>query len=334
MIDLSLIWIVIIAIGVFIYVVLDGFDLGIGILFPFIKNQQERDVMMNTVAPVWDGNETWMVLGGAGLFAAFPIVYSAVLSALYLPIILMVIALIFRGVAFEFRFKANRSKPLWDAAFIGGSILSSFLQGVILGAYIQGIHIVDGRYAGGGLDWLTPFSLFTGVGVVVVYAALGCGWLIMKTDDVLQSTMYRLMPRLIIVLLLIFIAVSIYTPMAHPIIAERWFNPPQLLYFSPVPILVVVFTFLTIRACQKHQESMPFLYTLALVFLAYTGFLISIFPYVIPPSITIWDAAAPANSQLFALIGALILIPIIIIYTIMAYWVFRDKVRVGDEGYH
>ncbi|EPF90598.1 ubiquinol oxidase subunit II, cyanide insensitive [Acinetobacter gyllenbergii] len=334
MIDLSLIWIVIIAIGVFIYIVLDGFDLGIGILFPFIKDQQERDVMMNTVAPVWDGNETWMVLGGAGLFAAFPMVYAAVLSAFYMPIILMVIALIFRGVAFEFRFKANRTKHLWDAAFIGGSVLSSFLQGVILGAYIQGIHIVDGRYAGGGLDWLTPFSLFTGVGVVVVYAALGCGWLIMKTDDRLQISMYNLMPKLIIGLLLIFASVSIYTPLAHPMIAERWFTQPQILYFSPVPILVLVFTYLTIKACQKRQESMPFLYTLALVFLAYTGFLISIFPYIIPPSVTIWDAAAPANSQLFALIGALILIPIIIIYTIMAYWVFRDKVRIGDEGYH
>ena len=334
MIDLSLIWIVIIAIGVFIYVVLDGFDLGIGILFPFIKDQQERDVMMNTVAPVWDGNETWMVLGGAGLFAAFPMVYAAVLSAFYMPIILMVIALIFRGVAFEFRFKANRTKHLWDAAFIGGSVFSSFLQGVILGAYIQGIHIVDERYAGGGLDWLTPFSLFTGVGVVVVYAALGCGWLIMKTDDRLQISMYNLMPKLIIGLLLIFASVSIYTPLAHPMIAERWFTQPQILYFSPVPILVLVFTYLTIKACQKRQESTPFLYTLALVFLAYTGFLISIFPYIIPPSVTIWDAAAPANSQLFALIGALILIPIIIIYTIMAYWVFRDKVRVGDEGYH
>lgn len=334
MIDLSLIWIVIIAIGVFIYVVLDGFDLGIGILFPFIKDQQERDVMMNTVAPVWDGNETWMVLGGAGLFAAFPMVYSAVLSALYLPIILMVIALIFRGVAFEFRFKANRTKYLWDAAFIGGSVLSSFLQGVILGAYIQGIHVIDGRYAGGGLDWLTPFSVFTGFGVIIVYAALGCGWLIMKTEMQLQKSMYRLMPKLIMTLLLVFIAVSVYTPLAHPAIATRWFNAHQLLYFSPVPILVVVFTYLTIKACQKQQESMPFLYTLALVFLAYTGFLISIFPYVIPPSITIWEAAAPANSQLFALIGALILIPIIIIYTIMAYWVFRDKVRVGDEGYH
>ena len=297
MIDLSLIWIVIIAIGVFIYIVLDGFDLGIGILFPFIKDQQERDVMMNTVAPVWDGNETWMVLGGAGLFAAFPMVYAAVLSAFYMPIILMVIALIFRGVAFEFRFKANRTKHLWDAAFIGGSVLSSFLQGVILGAYIQGIHIVDGRYAGGGLDWLTPFSLFTGVGVVVVYAALGCGWLIMKTDDRLQISMYNLMPKLIIGLLLIFASVSIYTPLAHPMIAERWFTQPQILYFSPVPILVLVFTYLTIKACQKRQESMPFLYTLALVFLAYTGFLISIFPYIIPPSVTIWDAAAPAKFE-------------------------------------
>ncbi len=334
MIDLSLIWIVIIAIGVFIYVVLDGFDLGIGILFPFIKNQQERDVMMNTVAPVWDGNETWMVLGGAGLFAAFPIVYSAVLSALYLPIILMVIALIFRGLAFEFRFKANRTKYIWDNAFIWGSIVASFLQGIILGAYIQGIDIVDNRYAGGGFDWLTPFSLFTGLGVVVVYAALGCGWLIMKTDDVLQKHMYKLMPKLLIGLLVIFIAVSIYTPIAHPQIAERWFNPNQLIYFSPVPLLVLVCTVLAVRSCIKQNQAMPFLYTLGLVFLAYTGFCISIFPYIIPPSITIWDAAAPANSQLFALIGALILIPIILVYTALSYWVFRDKVRVGDEGYH
>ncbi|WP_212515612.1 cytochrome d ubiquinol oxidase subunit II [Acinetobacter soli] len=334
MIDLSLIWVVIIAVGVFIYVVLDGFDLGIGILFPFIQDQQERDVMMNTVAPVWDGNETWMVLGGAGLFAAFPIVYSAVLSALYLPILLMVIALIFRGVAFEFRFKANRTKHLWDKAFIGGSVLSSFLQGVLLGAYIQGIHIVDGRYAGGGLDWLTPFSLFTGVGVVVLYAALGCGWLIMKTDHRLQEDMFKIMPKLILALLFIFACVSLYTPLSQPQIAARWFSLPQLLYFSPVPILVVICSVLALRACTKKQESAPFLYILALLFLAYSGFLISIFPYIIPPSVTIWDAAAPANSQLFALIGALILIPIIITYTIMAYWVFRDKVRVGDEGYH
>ena len=287
MIDLSLIWIVIIAIGVFIYVVLDGFDLGIGILFPFFKDQHERDVMMNTVAPVWDGNETWMVLGGAALYAAFPMVYATVLSALYLPIIFMVIALIFRGVAFEFRFKANRTKHLWDKAFIGGSILASFFQGMILGAYIQGIKVENHMYAGGGLDWLTPFTVFTGIGVVVLYAALGCGWLIFKTDHDLQDRMYKLMPKMIIALFVIFGAVSIYTPMAHPEIAARWFSQPQLMYFSPVPILVLIFTFLVLRACKNRTELSPFIYTLALVFLAYTGFMISLWPYIIPPSITI-----------------------------------------------
>lgn len=334
MIDLSLIWIVIIAIGVFIYVVLDGFDLGIGILFPFFKDQHERDVMMNTVAPVWDGNETWMVLGGAALYAAFPLVYATVLSALYMPIILMVIALIFRGVAFEFRFKANRTKHFWDKSFIGGSVLASFFQGMILGAYIQGIKVENQMYAGGGLDWLTPFTIFTGIGVVVLYAALGCAWLIFKTDHDLQDRMYKLMPKMIIALFIIFGAVSIYTPMAHPEIAARWFSQPQLMYFSPVPILVIIFTWLVLRACKQRAELSPFIYTLALVFLAYTGFMISLWPYIIPTSITIWEAAAPQSSQLFALIGALILIPIILIYTGLSYWVFRDKVRVGDEGYH
>jgi len=334
MIDLSLIWIVIIAIGVFVYVVLDGFDLGIGILFPFITSKEERDVMMNTVAPVWDGNETWMVLGGAALYAAFPVVYSVVLSALYMPIILMLIALIFRGVAFEFRFKANKTKKLWDKAFIYGSVLASFFQGVILGAYIQGIKVENHIYAGGGLDWLTAFSIFTGIGVVVLYAALGCGWLIFKTELDLQAKMYGLMPKLISVLFLIFGVVSIYTPLTQPEIAIRWFSQPQLLYFSPVPLLVVVLTGLILRACKKRYELAPFIYSLALVFLAYTGFIISLWPNVIPLSISIWDAAAPESSQLFALIGALILIPIILVYTGLSYWVFRDKVRVGDEGYH
>lgn len=275
-----------------------------------------------------------MVLGGAGLFAAFPLVYSTVLSALYMPIILMVISLIFRGVAFEFRFKANRTKHLWDQAFIWGSILASFFQGMILGAYIQGIETTNGIYSGGGLDWLTPFSIFTGIAVVVLYASLGCGWLIFKTDARVQNHMFSLMPKLIIALLVIFAAVSIYTPMVHAEIANRWFSLPQLYYFSPVPILVVVFTVLVLRACKRRQEFAPFIYTLALVLLAYTGFLISLWPNIIPPSVTIWQAAAPQSSQLFALIGALVLIPIILFYTALSYWVFRDKVRVGDDGYH
>ena len=334
MIDISLIWIVIIALGIFIYVVLDGFDLGIGILYPFFPNKSERDVMMNTVAPVWDGNETWLVLGGAALYAAFPMVYAIVLSALYLPIIFMVVALIFRGVAFEFRFKATRTKYIWDRAFIGGSVLAGFFQGVILGAYIQGIKVQHGMYSGGGLDWISPFTIFTGIGVVVLYATLGCGWLIFKTELDLQQRMYQRMPKLVITLLFIFGALSIYTSMAHPEVAERWFRQPQLIYFSFVPILVIILTLLLIRACYKRHQLVPFLYTLALVFFAYIGFIISIWPYVIPPSITIWQAAAPLNSQLFTLIGALILIPIILMYTGLSYWVFRDKVRIGDQGYH
>ena len=332
--DISLIWAMIIALGVLIYVVLDGFDLGIGILFPFIQDQQERDVMMNTVAPVWDGNETWMVLGGAGLFAAFPIVYATVLSALYMPITLMVIALIFRGVAFEFRFKANRTKALWDFAFIGGSTIASFLQGMILGAYIQGLKTENGIFVGGSFDWFTPFSMFTGIGVVVMYAALGCGWLILKTDDGLQEKMYELMPKLIIALFIIFAAVSLYTPYSQPAIAAKWFTVPLLIYFSPVPILVIIFTVLTWRACLNRNEHKPFLYTLVLMFLAYSGFVITLWPNIIPPSVTIWEAAAPRNSQMFALIGAVVMIPIILAYTFWGYWIFRDKVRVGDQGYH
>lgn len=334
MLDLSIVWAGIIAFGVLMYVVMDGFDLGIGILFPFFKDQAERDVMMNTVAPVWDGNETWMVLGGAALYAAFPLVYSAVLSALYMPIMLMVIALIFRGVAFEFRFKAHRTKHLWDKAFIGGSLISSFLQGVILGAYIQGIHIVDQHYAGGSLDWLTPFSLFTGIGVVVAYAALGCGWLILKTSQQLQRSMFLLMPKLLLVMLVIFAGVSIWTPLHNPAIAARWFTLPQLLYFSPVPILVLVCSYVIWRACVQYQQNKPFMFTLGLIGLAYSGFLISLWPMIIPPNISIWDAASPHSSQAFALVGALIMIPIILIYTAMGYWVFRGKVHVGSEGYH
>ena len=334
MLDLSLVWAGIIAFGVLMYVIMDGFDLGIGILFPFFKSESERDVMMNTVAPIWDGNETWMVLGGAGLFAAFPLVYSVVLSALYMPIILMVIALIFRGVAFEIRFKAKRTKHLWDMAFIGGSVVTSLLQGIILGAYIQGIPVVDQQYAGGTFDWLTPFSIFTGIGVVVAYAALGCGWLILKTSHDLQQAMYRIMPKLGVLMLVIFGIVSAWTPLAHPVIAERWFSTPQLFYFLPVPILVLWFSYAIWQACRNQQQAKPFIYSLCLLGMAFSGFIISLWPMIIPPDISIWDAAAPRSSQLFTLVGAAIVIPIILSYTALSYWVFRGKLHVGDGGYH
>ncbi|MCO6059545.1 cytochrome d ubiquinol oxidase subunit II [Pseudomonas sp. MOB-449] len=333
-VDLSLIWAVIIIFGVMMYVVMDGFDLGIGILFPFVKDDGERDVMMNTVAPVWDGNETWLILGGAGLFGAFPLAYSVVLSALYLPLILMLLGLIFRGVAFEFRFKARPAKRhLWDKAFIGGSIAATFFQGVALGAFIEGIPVVNRTFAGGSLDWLAPFPLFCGLGLIAAYALLGCTWLIMKTEGRLQQQMHDMARPLVLVLLGITGIVSIWTPLAHEEIATRWFSLPNLFWFMPVPILVLICTWALLRAVANNAHHAPFVLTLVLIFLGYSGLGISLWPNVIPPSISIWDAAAPPQSQGFMLVGALFIIPFILMYTAWSYYVFRGKVRVED-GYH
>ncbi|MBY4895657.1 cytochrome d ubiquinol oxidase subunit II [Cupriavidus sp. AU9028] len=333
-IDLSLIWAVIIFFGVMMYVVMDGFDLGIGMLYPFMPERHDRDVMMNTVAPIWDGNETWLVLGGAGLLAAFPLAYSLVLSALYLPLVFMLLGLIFRGVAFEFRFKANdRERPIWDRAFIAGSFTAAFFQGVTLGAYIDGIRVTEGVFAGGPLHWVRPFPLFCGLGVVVAYTVLGSTWLIMKTEGPLHQRMMALTRPLAWALLAVIGVISIWTPLAHPQIAERWFSLPNLLWFAPVPVLVVLAMLGLQRSLRQHAHAAPFLCTLALVFLGYSGLAISMWPHIVPPSITIWDAAAPPQSQGFALVGALFIIPIILMYTFWSYYVFRGKVRVG-EGYH
>nr|WP_286674984.1 cytochrome d ubiquinol oxidase subunit II [Pseudomonas subflava] len=328
-----MIWAGVIAFGIFMYVVMDGFDLGIGILYPFFRDKDERDAMMNTVAPIWDGNETWLVLGGAGLFAAFPLAYSVVLTALYLPLVIMLIALIFRGVAFEFRFKAKRTRYVWDAAFIGGSIVATFAQGVVLGAFIEGLKVENRQFVGGAFDWLAPFPLFCGAGLVAGYAMLGCAWLLMKTEGKLRHKMYKLMLPLTCVLLLFIAAVSIWTPLAHPAIAERWFTLPNLFYFIPVPTLVAVTVLGIVRAVQLKIDWQPFVLTLALIALSYTGLAISLWPNIIPPSVSIWEASAPASSQAFALVGVVFMVPIILIYTAYSYWVFRGKVVVG-EGYH
>jgi cytochrome d ubiquinol oxidase subunit II len=333
-IDLSLIWAVIIAFGVMMYVVMDGFDLGIGILFPFVKSEGERDVMMNTVAPVWDGNETWLVLGGAALFGAFPLAYAVVLSALYLPLIFMLLGLIFRGVAFEFRFKAKAAKRhIWDKAFIGGSLTATFFQGVALGAYIDGFKVVDRVYVGGALDWLTPFSLFCGLALIAAYALLGCTWLIMKTEGRLQQQMHDLARPLVFVLLGVTGIVSLWTPLAHADIAERWFSLPNIFWFMPVPLLVLLCTWALLRAVARNANYSPFLLTLTLIFLGYSGLGISLWPNIIPPSISIWDAAAPPQSQGFILVGALFIIPFILMYTAWSYYVFRGKVT-EEDGYH
>jgi cytochrome d ubiquinol oxidase subunit II len=334
-IDLPLIWAVIILFGVMMYVVMDGFDLGIGILFTAVDAKEDRDVMMNTVAPVWDGNETWLVLGGAGLLVAFPLAYSVVLTAFYLPLVLMLVGLIFRGVAFEFRFKVPAGRRrMWDKSFAGGSLVATFFQGVTLGAFLDGIPMRDGVYAGGPFDWLTPFSVFVGLGLIVAYALLGSTWLVMKTEGALQGRMRRASHRLSWLLLAVIAAISLWTPLEHPEISERWFSVPNLFWFAPVPVLVLAVTWQLQRSLRdESSHALPFLLTLGLIFLGYSGLGISLWPNVIPPATSIWDAAGPPQSLGFALVGALLIIPIILMYTAWGYWIFRGKVRRG-EGYH
>ncbi len=333
-IDLPLIWILVIAFGVMMYVVMDGFDLGIGILFPFVRDRGDRDTMINTVAPVWDGNETWLVLGGAALLAAFPLAYSVLLSALYLPLVTMLAGLIWRGVAFEFRFKAHEPhKEFWDKAFSWGSYIATFSQGVCLGAFINGFKVTGPSYMGSALDCLTPFSLFTGLGLLVAYALLGSTWLIMKTEGALQQRMVILARPATLVLLAVIGIVSLWTPLTHPAVAARWFTLPDLFFFVPVPLLVLATTWAILSALKRETHAAPFLLTLVVLLLGYSGLAISLWPNIIPPSVSIRDAAGPPESMGFTLVGALFIIPVILAYTAWSYFVFRGKVKAG-EGYH
>jgi cytochrome d ubiquinol oxidase subunit II len=332
MIDLTIVWAFIIAFAVAAYVVMDGFDLGIGILFPLFPVGKERDKAMNAIAPVWDGNETWLVLGGGGLLAAFPLAYAIVLPALYAPLIAMLLGLVFRGVAFEFRWRDPGHRRWWDAGFFAGSLAATLAQGVTLGALIQGIE-VDGRaYGGGWWDWLTPFSLLTGASLVVGYALLGAGWLIWKSGGPLQDQARR-MARLLLPALLAAIAlVSLATPFVEPQYFERWFESPGIFVALPMPLLVGGAALLGWRSLGRGADRAPFLWSLLLFGLTLAGLGISIWPDAVPGRVTIWEAASPRSSQAFMLVGAAVLIPLILAYTAWSYWVFRGK--IGEEGYH
>jgi len=333
LIDIPVLWAFIIAFAVFVYVVMDGFDLGLGMLFPMFPKKADRDVMMNTVAPVWDGNETWLVLGGGGLMAAFPLAYAVLMPALYTPMIAMLIGLIFRGVAFEFRWRTQRERNLWDIAFAAGSLLAAMAQGVALGAILQGIHVEGRHYGGGWWDWLTPFSVLTGLSVVVGYALLGATWLVMKTEGELRDEAYRLSWWLLFAMIAAMGAVSLATPFLHMEYANRWFKWPNIVLTAPVPIAVAGVTLLLLRSLANKQDYRPFFLTLTLFGLSYAGLGISMWPYIVPRSITIWQAASPENSQIFMLFGVAILIPMILGYTAWAYHVFRGKVK-PESGYH
>ena len=333
-IDLPVIWAFIIAFAVFVYVVMDGFDLGLAMLFPMFPKKADRDVIMNSVAPVWDGNETWLVLGGGGLMAAFPLAYAVLMPALYTPMIAMLVGLIFRGVAFEFRWRTTQStRNRWDIAFAGGSLLAALAQGIALGAILQGVHVEGRHYGGGWWDWLTPFSILTGLALVVGYALLGATWLIMKTEGELRDKAYRLSWYLLFVMLGAIAAVSIATPFLNIQYTQRWFTWPNIVLTAPVPIAVAGVTVLLLRALANKWDYQPFFLSLALFALSYAGLGISMYPYIVPQSITIWQAAAPESSLRFLLIGVAVLIPLILSYTAWAYWVFRSKVR-PESGYH
>ena len=339
--NVALIWAVLIATAVFLYVCLDGFDLGLGILFPFLPHKEDRDVAVNSVAPVWDGNETWLVLGGAGLFAVFPLAYATILPALYMPLLLMLLALIFRGVSFEMRFRAENAvqQRWWDRAFCWGSYTAAFTQGIALGAFVQGIEVSGRAYAGGWWDWLTGFSVLTGLALVVGYGLLGACWLVWKAEGALHERARALARPLAVALVLFIVTVSVTMPFLQPAFRARWFNFPAILLAAPVPILVVFLTWRFFRALENADQhglwadAQPFAIVLGLFFLGYTGLGISMWPNIVPPSISIWDAASPRDSQLFILVGAAVLIPIILSYTAYVYWLFRGKVRHG-EGYH
>ena len=330
--DLTIVWAGIISLAVALYVVMDGFDLGIGILFGRFKVGGERDAAMNAIAPVWDGNETWLVMGGGGLMAAFPLAYAIILPALYTPLIAMLLGLVFRGVAFEFRWRDPAHRGLWDFAFSAGSVLATLAQGITLGALLQGIHVEGRSYAGGWWDWLTPFSLLCGVALMIGYALLGSCWLIWRTEGPLHDDARSFAKWLTPAMLAAIGAVSLATPFLEGKYYERWFAWPGVLFSAQMPLTVAVIGFLLWRSIAKGKDHAPFLWTLTLFGLCMAGLAISIWPDVIPGRVSIWQAASPAKSQTFMLVGVSVLLPLILAYTGWAYWVFRGK--VGDDGYH
>jgi len=332
-IDLPLIWAAIVGLAVAMYVILDGFDLGIGLLLGFTDQAAERDQMVSAIVPFWDGNETWLVLGGGALWVAFPRAYAVIMPAFYVPVIAMLLALVFRGVAFEFRNLAGASKSFWDYALIGGSVVAALCQGAILGGLIQGVKMADGVYAGGAFDWATPFTALCAFGVLSGYALLGAAWLVLKTEGAIAARARRQAKNLLLIVLAFMAVVSLWTPLAFERIAERWFAMPNILLLWPVPFATALAAFIGWRALDRGYDLTPFLAAIALFLLGYLGLVISVFPYLVPPDLTIWQAASPPATQVFMLVGTLALLPIILGYVVFVYWIFRGKVR-ADDSYH
>ena len=326
-IDLPLIWGILIATAIFLYVLLDGFDLGIGIIFPFAPSDKCRNRMMNSIAPFWDGNETWLVMGGGGLFAAFPLAYSILLPAFYIPITAMLFGLIMRGVAFEFRFKAEgKYRNFWGYIFHIGSVSAAFFQGVILGAFVNGVEVDGHDFSGSAFDWLSGFSVMTGIALIFGYALLGATWLIMKTEDVTQKWSREIAPYLAIVVAVFMTLVSIIMPFLNEEVRNFWFSVPDIYYLAPIPLFTFfLFAVLWFDLKKPHKEYRPFLLTIAIFLMGYIGIGISFYPWIVPFQYNIWNAAASSQSLSLLLVGVIPLLPIILGYTAYSYYVFRGK---------
>ncbi len=345
--DLPLIWAILIAVAVMMYVLLDGMDLGVGMLSGLAGDDEERNMMTATIEPVWDGNETWLILGGGGLFAAFPLAYAVIMPAVYLPVLVMLAALIFRGVAFEFRHKAVRrpTRLFWNGAFHGGSLAAAFSQGIILGAFITGFE-TDGRnFAGGAFDWLSPFTLLTGVSVTIGYVLLGACWLVLKTEGALQQKAKRYALTALAAVSVCFALVSLATLSVDPRVTARWgvsmteIDLARLLPLSPVPLAGLAFTawlardLMRIGSDNAGPDWRPYLLAVGIFLSGYVGLGISLFPWLVPFAFDIWQTAARDNALGLMLVGAGIMLPVILVYTAYVYSLFWGKVKPGD-GYH
>lgn len=326
LVDLPLVWYGLIIVAIFLYILLDGFDLGVGVLFPFAPSDQCRDRMMNSIAPFWDGNETWLVLGGGGLFAAFPLAYAILMPALYIPVIIMLLGLIFRGVAFEFRFKASdRTRVVWDYAFHFGSLTAAFMQGVIIGAVVQGVAVEGRRFAGGAFDWLNAYSVMSGVALVFGYTLLGATWLVMKTEEITQQWARKCAAYALGYVGLFLAIVSISMPVMNPGIRALWWSLPNFFFLLPIPFASLVLIVLIWRDLHAGREVRPFLLSLGLFLTAYLGLGISLWPFAVPFAITFRQAAAAPASQSLLLVGTVILLPLVLGYSAYCYYLFRGK---------
>lgn len=321
-----------VAFGVVMYVIMDGYDLGVGILFPYAPSDADRDVMMNSLAPLWDGNETWLVLGGTLLLAAFPLAYATILPALYVPLVVMLFALIFRGVAFEFRFRAVRFQRLWDWAFSGGSTIAGFCQGLALGAFINGIPVENRAFSGGTFDFFSGFTVACGFGLIAAYTLLGATWIIFKTTGTTEAY-GRTATRLALPATLVFIAlISVWTPLVHPQIAQRWFSWPNIGFLWPVPIVTALVAYGIWQTSGRARETEPFLLSIILFLLGFLGLGISLWPYAVPYAATLWDASSSRPTQAFVGIGTAVVLPIILAYLGYVHWIFRGKTS-PETGY-